>query len=215
MSEWIAVGAARVGRVALIVSDASGPVFQWSPAYFAAMLGKRYAKHWQFTDPIDLRACKARWVGEQGEPVDDAALDGAFVVSASGARVPLARTTILLGLESPEAFITTEIDSPSQRAGMDGARADTSPRAKRAATVAMALDAGADWIDQTHSPLGKRKHLRLCREGVFTSARKQGKQWLVRRAEIDTYITSGSKPPKTTDVGDIDRELAALGMGEP
>ena len=33
--------------------------------------------------------------------------------------------------------------------------------------IAQMLSAGSDWIDQYASPLGKRKHLRLCREGVL------------------------------------------------
>ncbi len=88
-------------------------------------------------------------------------------------------------------------------------------RAKRVADVAHALDAGADWIDQYKSPLGKRKHLSLCREGVLPF-RKDGKQRLVRRRDLDAHIQRHPVPSgKKTDVNEIDRELAALGLGEP
>jgi hypothetical protein len=92
-----------------------------------------------------------------------------------------------------------------------------SPPSKRkspARVVAQQIAAGADWIDQYDSPLGKRKHLSLCRGGVLP-CRKNGKQRLVRRADLDAYIMSNAKPPKAADVTDIDRELEALGLGEP
>jgi hypothetical protein len=76
------------------------------------------------------------------------------------------------------------------------------------------IDSGTAWVDQSNSPLGRRKHLRLCREGVFPSARKLGKQWLVMRAELDAFIIGTDKPANSTHTDDIDRELAALGMVE-
>jgi hypothetical protein len=83
----------------------------------------------------------------------------------------------------------------------------------RAETVAMSFAADADWIDQYRSPLGKRKHLRLCRQGVLPHE-KDGYQRLVRRGVIDAYLTRNTKPDKASDVDSIDRELDALGMGE-
>ena len=63
-----------------------------------------------------------------------------------------------------------------------------SPRAKR-------LDQDGDWFDQHTSPLGKRKHMALCRAGAFPGARKDGKSWFVRRAEVDAYITEHGQAP--------------------
>lgn len=68
----------------------------------------------------------------------------------------------------------------------------------------------ADWIDQTRSPLGKRKHMALCKTGKFPSAKKVGKKWLVRRAEIDGYIEGNQ--PQTDDPDEIDRIMTKLGF---
>jgi hypothetical protein len=70
-----------------------------------------------------------------------------------------------------------------------------------------------DWIDQFASPLGKRKHNTLCKQNVFPSAHKEGHRWLVRRAELDAYITTHGKPPKDkSSIAEIDRMLHELGM---
>ncbi len=86
-------------------------------------------------------------------------------------------------------------------------------RKAAARAVAIAIDAGADWIDQYSSPLGKRKHLRLCREGVL-ACRQDGKQRLVRRADLDAYLTRTTKPrAAANEDGDaLDRDLADLGL---
>ncbi|MGO9836443.1 MAG: helix-turn-helix domain-containing protein [Polyangiaceae bacterium] len=91
-----------------------------------------------------------------------------------------------------------------------------SRKAKRVAAVAIALNAGADWLDQYDSPLGKRKHLELCRKGVLP-CRKNGKQRLVRRRDIDAHIEGerARVENRQQDVEEIDRELAALGLREP
>lgn len=65
-------------------------------------------------------------------------------------------------------------------------------RAKRMITagVAEAIDAlkgSSDWIDQHHSPLGRRRHNALAREGKLAS-RKLGRLILIRRTDIDAYI---------------------------
>jgi hypothetical protein len=110
------------------------------------------------------------------------------------------------GLESIKpkdaAGDATAINEPPMQA--------TSTKRRVAQAVAMAIDAGATWLDQYKSPLGKRKHLRLCREGLLPH-RKDGKQRLVRRADIDAYLDRNGTPSKAGDV-DIDRELEALGM---
>lgn len=63
---------------------------------------------------------------------------------------------------------------------------------------------GAQWIEQSTSPLGRRKHLRLAREGVFASARKVGRAWFVLKKEIDAYIAQGLRP----DDDEIDQRKA-------
>lgn len=47
--------------------------------------------------------------------------------------------------------------------------------------------ASAEWVDQKSSPLGRKKHLRLAREGKFPS-RKEGRQVLVLRSDLNAYI---------------------------
>lgn len=48
----------------------------------------------------------------------------------------------------------------------------------------------AEWIDQTRSPLGRRKHCRLARTGKLVGARKDGRQWLVKRRDLDVYLSA-------------------------
>ncbi len=99
-------------------------------------------------------------------------------------------------------------------AGAHEVKVPASPKRRDDATRAVAIQiaAGADWIDQYASPLGKRKHLRLCREGVLPF-RADGKQRLVRRADLDAYITANGEPGRAADKGEIDRELEAIGLG--
>jgi hypothetical protein len=49
------------------------------------------------------------------------ALDGAFLVSANGTRIPLAQAVSLLGLEQPEAFVETPSAPAPARAGNSNA----------------------------------------------------------------------------------------------
>ncbi len=55
-----------------------------------------------------------------------------------------------------------------------------------AAQVEQASTAAA-WVDQNHSPLGKRRHLSLVRSGALKGSR-EGILVFVRRAEIDAYL---------------------------
>lgn len=58
-------------------------------------------------------------------------------------------------------------------------------------------DADDPWVDQDHSPLGRRTHCRVCKEGKLDGARKLGKKWLVRRTILDAYVqTKGSAAPE-------------------
>lgn len=47
--------------------------------------------------------------------------------------------------------------------------------------------ASAEWVDQRSSPLGRRKHLALAREGKLPS-QKHGSRVLVRRDDLNAYI---------------------------
>jgi hypothetical protein len=49
------------------------------------------------------------------------------------------------------------------------------------------------YVPHTESPLGKRKTLALCGDGVFTTARKECRFWFIRRSEIDSYINSKTR----------------------
>lgn len=52
-----------------------------------------------------------------------------------------------------------------------------------------------DWIDQYHSPLGKRKHLDLVREGVLSGRKPDRVHVFVRRSAIDAYIEQHPAKP--------------------
>lgn len=47
--------------------------------------------------------------------------------------------------------------------------------------------AAEDWIDQTCSPLGPRRHRELAKRGAF-AAHKDGRKWRARRVDVDSYI---------------------------
>lgn len=73
------------------------------------------------------------------------------------------------------------------------------------AEIAIAANAN-DWVEQKHSPLGRRKHLQLAREGAFPS-QKHGKRVLVRRADLNAYIEkhgiARGEQSETEEVDDI------------
>ena len=45
------------------------------------------------------------------------------------------------------------------------------------------------WIDQYSSPLSRRRHVELARQGAFP-AHKEGRRWRALRADVDAYIRS-------------------------
>jgi excisionase family DNA binding protein len=47
--------------------------------------------------------------------------------------------------------------------------------------------AAGEWVDQTTSPLGHRRHLELVRSGALPASRS-GKRVLVRRSDLDAYL---------------------------
>ena len=55
--------------------------------------------------------------------------------------------------------------------------------------------AAAEWVDQTSSPLGRRRHLELVRRGVL-AGRKEGRRILVRRADLDAYLAVDRPKPE-------------------
>ena len=60
-----------------------------------------------------------------------------------------------------------------------------------------------EWLDQKTSPLGREKHLRLAREGKLPS-RKEGRQVLVHRDDINAYIKSYPERGKRVEDEDVD-----------
>jgi hypothetical protein len=67
-----------------------------------------------------------------------------------------------------------------------------------------------DWIDQKGSPLGRRLHCEAARTGALR-ARKVGKTWLARRADIDAYIEAhGKKAPSDRPVTDEATAVAEI-----
>lgn len=50
------------------------------------------------------------------------------------------------------------------------------------------------WIDQESSPLGRRMHCSLARRGVL-AARKVGRRWMVRRADLEAFIAAQKGGP--------------------
>jgi len=71
-----------------------------------------------------------------------------------------------------------------------------------------------EWIDQGCSPLGRRMHCAAARDGRLT-ARKVGRKWLVRRADLEAFILRHGKPspdPVTVETADLadDERIRAL-----
>jgi len=81
-------------------------------------------------------------------------------------------------------------------------------------------DPGDTWIDQTRSPLGRRLHCALARSGALP-ARKMGRRWLVRVADVDAYIEAHGRaaepasaeedPAPESDAAAIRKLLASCG----
>ena len=68
------------------------------------------------------------------------------------------------------------------------------------------------WVDQRCSPLGRRLHCALSRRGILP-ARKLGRRWLVKRADVETYIAEQGKaaePPPSSEVSDTDYDEKAV-----
>lgn len=50
------------------------------------------------------------------------------------------------------------------------------------------IEAGEDWVDQHHSPLGKRRHLDAVRDGKLDGYKPDRNHVFVRRADLDAFI---------------------------
>lgn len=75
--------------------------------------------------------------------------------------------------------------------------------------------AASEWVDQSTSPLGKSRHLRLVRAGVLPAA-KDGNRRLVRREDIEAYLQANpvhpSKLPAIED--DVDAMMKRISGGK-
>lgn len=67
----------------------------------------------------------------------------------------------------------------------------------------------AEWVDQYISPLGKRRHLRLVRDGKLKGYKVEGHVY-VRRVEINDYIEKHPVEPKAPVVSDAEKRAAAV-----
>jgi hypothetical protein len=169
VSDWILVGTPPAG-VSLLIGDSAFVVFRWAPDQVAAFFGRRTMPHWQL-DEVDLRLCRARWVGSDGEPVDEAALDGAELLSSAGARIPLARAARLLGFESPENFVSPV--APPLSVNTKGVPADGYYSSRKGSV---------------HLPGKSRRWMREHAREI-PGARKVGRDWIVSHEAYVRWLT--------------------------
>lgn len=90
-------------------------------------------------------------------------------------------------------------------------------------TIAAAIDelvqarlekgmARQELVDQNGSPLGRRRHLELVREGKLRAVR-EGRRVLVRRSDIDAYLADHEVQPRPMTEDDVDGMVRRI-MGE-
>lgn len=70
----------------------------------------------------------------------------------------------------------------------------------------LAKTEGSDWVDQSTSPLGRRRHCALVRSGVIPG-RKHGRRFLARREDIEAFIEREGQPPGLQAEDDEDEQL--------
>lgn len=73
-----------------------------------------------------------------------------------------------------------------------------------------AHSASEDWIDQSRSPLGRKLHCTLVRNGVLPGV-KVHRRVLVRRRDLDAYLESQRSIPIVADDSAEARALAHVG----
>jgi len=76
------------------------------------------------------------------------------------------------------------------------------------------LRTGDEWVDQDHSPLGKRGHLRAVRDGKLAGHRPEGSRLvLVRREDLDRYLSThrvrAKRIDEKTEAEDDDFDMSA------
>jgi hypothetical protein len=77
--------------------------------------------------------------------------------------------------------------------------------------IAAAREACAeDWIDQSRSPLGRKLHCALVRDGVLPGV-KVHRRVLVRRRDLDAYLETHRQAPAIIDGSEEARALARVG----
>lgn len=67
----------------------------------------------------------------------------------------------------------------------------------------------AEWVDQHHSPLGRRRHCRLVREGKLPGSKVEGHVY-VRRADLDAFLEKHAVVPRAPAVTAEEREKAEV-----
>jgi len=65
-----------------------------------------------------------------------------------------------------------------------------------------------EWVDQSNSPLGRRRHLDLVRAGKLKGSR-EGRRVLVRKVDIDAFIAR-NQIIRVDDAADEEREVARV-----
>ena len=69
--------------------------------------------------------------------------------------------------------------------------------------------ARAELVDQSSSPLGRRRHLELVRAGALPAMR-DGRRVLVRRSDIDAYLAGLEVAPVLSTEDDVDGMVARI-----
>jgi hypothetical protein len=208
MSEWIAVGTPRGGRVALVIdAPGFGEMVVCSPRGLSAIFGRRTKHHWQLGD-VDLRTCTAHWIDERGEPASDDALEGASLQSSTGVSISLAEAARMLGLESPEAFVEVPPvrAAPARSSNDNSVPSDGSYSSRKGAV---------------HLP-GKSRRWMIDHAREIPGASKVGRDWIVPhsayerwRAEQDAARCRATASIRTPDADArtiAERTLANAGL---
>lgn len=71
----------------------------------------------------------------------------------------------------------------------------------------------SEWVDQTNSPLGRRRHLLLARTGILKHSREKGHVW-IRLKDIETYLVKNTVikvDEKADEAREVARILATMG----
>lgn len=72
-----------------------------------------------------------------------------------------------------------------------------------------------EWVAQTESPLGRRRHCELAKGGSLPGARFFERKWLVRRRVLDEWIDSHGGTPQPAAQSEVDEDAAILSFKAP